>query len=194
MNSAKPSRRKLVSLALCAALLCVVALGLVAPLAASITEARDTIAAEEERLRGLRAKRVDLALLDSELKATRARAAEAPLFAETPTSAAAWEQLEAILRDLASQHEAAIGSTRMLRLEDDGGLKAVRAEIELSVPRAKLTPLVAAIERHAPSIFIEKLRLVAGEEREGDDRIRVTGAVRMLAAIAPPAAAAGARK
>lgn len=188
MSPARSAHRKLASLGLGAVLLGVLALGLIAPLAASITEARDAIAADEERLQALRAKRVDLAQLESELKTTRARTAAAPLFTEAPTSAAAWERLEAILRDLASKHEAAIGSTRVLRIEDERGLKAMRADIELVVSRAQLTPLILAMERNAPQIFFDKLRLTSGDENDGDSGVRLTGAVRMLAAIGAPGA------
>ncbi|WP_020179550.1 type II secretion system protein GspM [Methylopila sp. M107] len=160
----------------------------VVPVTASIVDAREEIASDRERLATLRAKRADLSALEAALKEIRARQAGRPLVVEAPTTTAAFEKLEAMIRDLASQHEAAIGSTRMLRLEDDSGLKAMRVEVEISIHRSRLTPLIAAIETAAPMMFIEKIRIAASDGSEAEGRAKLTAALRMFAVIAPAVA------
>lgn len=172
-----------VSLALLGAAVLAVAILVVAPVAASIIDARDAIEMDRERLETLRTKRIDLAQLETALKETRTRQAGRPLIVEAPNAAVAFEKLEATIRNLSSQHEAPVNATRMLRLEDEIGLKAMRAEIDLMVSRVQVSGLVRALEQAAPLIFIERLSLVPADGGQGDNHVRMTAALRTLAAI-----------
>lgn len=182
--SAAPTNSKhhrYASLALLAGAVSILALGLFVPVATSILEAREAIASEAERLDGLREKRVDLAVLEGSLRSTKAKAAQQALYLDAVSSAAAWERLQAAAEELSSAHQASMRVGRMLRQEDDSGLKAIRGEFVIEAPRAKLSQLILAIERRTPLLLIEKLQLEP--TRGGDDRIQVTAAIRILAAI-----------
>lgn len=177
--------RKPIALGLLGAALFALSALVVVPVVASTIDARGAIEAERERLATLRARRADLAELEAALQDLRARQAGRPLVIEAPSATAAFDKLEAAIRDLSSRAQAAINSTRMLRLEDEAGLKAVRAEIDLTVGRPELSQFIASLEAAAPMLFVERLRLADEDRSDREARVRVTASLRALAAVVP---------
>jgi len=169
------------SLALLAGAVCFLAVAVAMPVATSILEAREAIVSEAERLDGLRQKRVDLAVLEASVRSTKAKAAQQALYLDAVSSTAAWERLQAAVQELSSAHQSSMRTNRMLRQEEDSGLKAIRGEFVVEAPRAQLSQLILAIERRTPLLFIEKVQLEPA--RGGDDHIQLTAAIRILAAI-----------
>ncbi|MCJ2032080.1 type II secretion system protein GspM [Methylobacterium sp. J-043] len=169
--------------------LVVVAIALVAwPIIGSLSAMHEDIAAERARLANLRAKRVDLKSIEGELEAERSEATgRNPLILDVTGSAAAWERMERLLREIAARSGATVVSVRGLPLENEVDLKAARMELMLRTSHEGIRPLIENIEAARPLVFIETITMRGRAAAGVPDRetIDVKATTRVLATISP---------
>ncbi|MGN7127632.1 type II secretion system protein GspM [Methylorubrum thiocyanatum] len=169
--------------------LVVVAIALVAwPIIGSLSAMHEDIAAERARLANLRAKRVDLKSIEGELEVERSEATgRNPLILDVTGSAAAWERMERLLREIAARSGATVVSVRGLPLENEVDLKAARMELMLRTSHEGIRPLIENIEAARPLVFIETITMRGRAAAGVPDRetIDVKATTRVLATISP---------
>lgn len=160
------------------------------PIFGATIEKYENVVGERERLTSLRTKRVNLLALEAALAEQRSKGNDRPSVLDAASSAAAWEQLESIVKTAISTQGGSVTSVRGLPLDNEAGYHAVRLELIAQASRDQIQNIIQGIETSAPVIFFEKINLSAVRPMGDTDQdvINMTATLRALAVISVPKA------
>jgi hypothetical protein len=175
-------RHRLAAFALLAAGLAVAAAAIL-PAAAALLGLADENAAMAARIAHFRSTRPDEAFLSARLAALEASARDGARWITAGDEDKARGRLAAIIAMIEEGHGVEEVLSRPLGSAADGTLAAVRLEVTAEMAADRLEPFLIAIEAAVPALFVDELRVVRRDEREG--LIEATVAIRAYAELKP---------
>lgn len=184
-------RGRLMALAVTAAGLMIVWLGVVEPLTAAFADGQDSLERKSGIARRYEALSASLPILQRQMQVRAEEAAPAPTTLEGASDALAGASLQSALEGMAAAAGARLTSTETLPAEAVGGFRRISVRLNVDAGWPVLIKLLDAISKAEPRMFVDDVQIHAQPtaERTREPPLDIALTVLAFRAEAPPSPA-----